>query len=110
MTQLLAMGYGRGVQADGGVVQEDAAVHLSDIHLRDVPPLDRPHRLIEIQGDADVLGEVVERTEGQDAEGFVATHQCRRTRAQGAVTAAEDDHVRVRGGRPSVRRRESPRG
>ncbi len=38
-------------------------------------------------------------TEGQDAEGFVATHQCRRARTQGAVTAAEDDHVRVRGGR-----------
>ena len=59
----------------------------------------------EVERDAEVLGEVVERAEGKDAERHVAAGEGAGDGADGAVAAGGDDGVDASGRRPRGRLR-----
>jgi hypothetical protein len=99
MPQLLALLDRGGIHADGGVVEEVTAVDLADVHLADVARGDRRHRLVELDGNAEIVGEMVEGAERKHAEGHGTADENLCRTADGPVAAADDDHVRSRLGR-----------
>ena len=83
------------VEAQARVVDEDPAVDLADVDPRRVPFGQERHRVVELERNAEVLGEVVERAERKDAEDDAAVDQRRRDGADRAVAAAGDDQPRL---------------
>ncbi len=52
-----------------------------------------PGGILQLERDSQILGEMVEGAEGQDAERNIAVHQHRRRRIDGAVTAARHQYL-----------------
>ncbi len=96
---LLAVSHDARVEAEAGVVYEHPAVDLAHVHLHDAPLHDVPGRLFDVERDLEVLGEVIEGPERQDAHHLFAPRQDGRDGADGPVPAAHDDDLSRAGGR-----------
>ncbi len=81
------------VDADGRVVDENLAVDLGEIDDAGVPRGDRRRRFLDLQGDAEVFGEMIERAEREHAERHVrpGKHACQG--ADAAIASAHDNGV-----------------
>ena len=79
------------VEADARVVDEDAAVELADVDQLGLAVDDRLYRRVEVERNADVLGEVIERAERQHAERGLRADERRGDGAHRAVAAGGDD-------------------
>ena len=77
-----------GIETQAGIVEEDMAVDLADIDPGEPAGEEIGDGRLELQRDLQILGEVVERAQGQDAQRVLAAHQRRGDRAQSAVAAA----------------------
>ena len=84
----LALAHNRWVDAEAGVVDEDAAVDLGGVHARDAPGEQSARGLFEVEREAEVFGEVVERAEREHAERLVRVDEQGGDRADRAVAAA----------------------
>jgi hypothetical protein len=93
------------IEADGRVVDEEAIVHLPDVHSRDVSRRDDRNRLMKIDRNLQVLGEVIEGAEREHAESRRRSEDAGRDAADGAVAAAGDDDGGAGAGGPSGVRR-----
>lgn len=56
------------VDADGRVVDEYSAVEFADIDLSHTPGCNHANGSLDVDRDAEILGEVIERAEGNDTE------------------------------------------
>jgi hypothetical protein len=92
-----------GIDAQAGVVDEDAPVEIAHVDVADVPGDDRLHGLRELQRNAGVLREVVQRAAGNHSESRVGLDGDRGDRTDRAVSAGGDQHVATSGGLPRAR-------
>ena len=81
------------IDADRGIVDEDLAIDLGEIDGALLALGDDADRLREVERDAEILGEMVERAQRQDAEGNAGVRQHACDGANAAVAAA--NHHRV---------------
>lgn len=85
---VLATVYDAGIQPQAGIVDENPAVDLSDIDPGG-RAVDKNWRgLLQIQGNPEFLGEVVERAARQYAQRLAGFGEHRGNRIDGAVSAA----------------------
>ena len=99
----LALGHHVGVDADQRVVDEDRAVDLPDIDRADVVRGDDRDRQLELERDAEILGEVVERADRQNPHGHAGAGEHARDAADRTVAAADDQAVDLPGQRRIAR-------
>jgi hypothetical protein len=86
-----------GVQAEARVVDEDPSVDLADVDRPGLSARQDRDRVGELERDAEVLGEVVQRAERENSEDDAGVDQRCRDRAHRAVAAAGDDRARSPG-------------
>jgi hypothetical protein len=89
------------VESDGGIVDEEAIVHLSHIHAPDASGYDRLHRLVEPQRNVKILREVIERAERQDAERTVRIYDAGGNTADRPIAAGSHNDRSGRASRSS---------
>ena len=82
-----------GIDADRGIVDEGLAIDLGKVDVALRAPGDHLGRLAEMERDAEVLGEMIERPERQDTEGNLGAGKHAGHGANAAVTAADHDRV-----------------
>src|SRR6185369_14598175 len=80
------------VEADRAVIDEDALVHLADVHKAFGAGGDQFRRLLQIRGNSEVAREMVERSERQDAKLRFCPGQRRGRGAYCPITAADDQY------------------
>ena len=93
------------IEADGGVVDEDAIVDLADVDSCEVSRRDDRDRLAKVERDVEILREVIEGAERENAERGLRADHAGRDAADGAVAAAGHDDGCARAGLPGGRRR-----
>src|SRR5215510_11558200 len=83
------------VYADRGVVDEDLAVDLAEIDQAGVAASDCRRGALDSEWKPEILGEMIERSEWNDAERHACSgkHACHGANA--AVAASDDDRVDV---------------
>jgi hypothetical protein len=92
---LFAVAHDVGIDAEAGVVQEDAAIDLAHIDLGRHALHRIGHGLVQIERNLQVLGEVVQRPQRQHAQPHRRAGQHRGHRVDGAVAAAGDHRGRA---------------
>ena len=83
------------VDADRGIVDEGLAVDLGEVDDTRAASGDGCRRFLDRQGDAEVLGEMVERAERQHAERHDCSGQHACSGAHAAVAPANDDGIDI---------------
>ncbi len=78
------------IEADGAVVDEDAPAHLTKVDAALAAGGDDLGRFLEIEWNAEIAREMVERAERQDAERRLGAGERRGGRGDRAVAAADD--------------------
>jgi hypothetical protein len=63
------------VDAETRIVDEDPPVHFARVDGSRVPCFDRLHRSLEIERDAEVFGEMIQRANREDAQNLVGASQ-----------------------------------
>ena len=91
------------VDAEARVVDEDAAVQIADVDVAHAAVDDRLDRLRELQRNAGVLGEVIQRAQWKHAERRVRLDRDARDGPDGSVPARRDEHVSAARGLPRAR-------
>ena len=79
-----------GIDADRRVVDEDATVHIATSTRSPAAVHDDGYRLFEVQGQAEILGEMIESAKRKDAERDVRPDQFAGNAADGTVATASD--------------------
>src|SRR6185437_14300459 len=80
-----------GIEAQAGVVDADAAVHLADIDALYPSGGDATDCLLELEREPEVLREMIERAEGKNAECRLRVRQHGCDGADRPVTSSRDD-------------------
>ena len=81
------------INAQRGIVDEDVAVHLADIHAADLSGGDGLDGRLQRQGQAQILGEVIKSSQRQHAERCSRPRQGAGDGAHGPVAPAGDDDI-----------------
>src|ERR1019366_250149 len=89
LTVFALLNYPR-INSQVGVVEEYPSVDLTDIYAGYVAGKNIVNRSFDIQGDVQILGEVVQGAQGKDSERDTGADQHGSDGTQGAVTAAGD--------------------
>jgi hypothetical protein len=77
-----------GVNPETRVVQEDSPIQLAHIHVADDPIEHYLGRFLDIEGEAKILREVIQRAQGQDPQGNTVIEDRCGTGADRAISAA----------------------
>ena len=86
-----AAGNNLGINPEVGIVDENPAVHFTHVHGRDFSLCERSHRLLQIERDAQVLREMVQRADRQHSQNLVLPGQFCRDRANRSVATSRDN-------------------
>ena len=89
----LALGHQVRVDAEGGVVDEDAPVHRADIDGSDPPGSDDPHCAFEVERQPEIPRKVVQGAERQNPQWEIRAGEHRGGGPYAAVSATDDDRV-----------------
>jgi len=90
---VLAVDHHVGIDADRGIVDEDLAVDLAEIGNPHIAFGDHCGGLADLQGNAEIFGEMVERAEGDYPERHGSTGKHAGRRPDAAIAAADHDGV-----------------
>ena len=83
------------VEAHARIVHEYSAVDLADIHLGDLTGEEIADSSIEVQRNADIFGEMVQRTHRQNTERCISACELAGHCIDGPVTSSGHDRVTV---------------
>src|SRR5262245_39638507 len=89
----LAVDHHVGVDADRGIVDESLTVDLGYIDVAAVPGSDCRCCLLHLQRDTEILGEMIERAEGEHPKRYACTSEDASHGADAAVAAPHDDCI-----------------
>ena len=87
----LALLHDARIEAYARIIEEDAAIYLADIHSGDFAGEKCLHRLLELERDAQVFGEVIKGPHRQYAKGGIRADERRRHRRDRSVTSSAHD-------------------
>jgi hypothetical protein len=83
------------IDADRRVIDEDLAIDLAEIDHAGLAATDCRRGAVEVEREAEILGEMIERSERNDAERHPRSSEHTRHGADAAVAASGDDRVDV---------------